>query len=162
MLNLDHAVFPVSDAEASLDFYGGVLGLPLVGAVTGDDWGGKAWLMLIFGLADGRELVLVAARGARAPSLGDLAPDMRHYAFSVDTAAEQDAWRAKLRSAGIAFCEEDHGHQRSIYFPDPDGVILEITTPPSATPQVAVPAALTKARAWIAAAQGSGQPALTG
>ena len=29
------------------------------------------------------------------------------------------------------FWEERHGEQRSVYFPDPDGVVLEITWPPS-------------------------------
>jgi hypothetical protein len=27
--------------------------------------------------------------------------------------------------------DEDHGTQRSIYFADPDGLVLEIATPPS-------------------------------
>jgi catechol 2,3-dioxygenase-like lactoylglutathione lyase family enzyme len=156
MLSLDHVVFPVRDAEASLAFYGGVLGLPLVQTVTGDDWGGKPWLMMIFGAGDGRELVLVALRGAPPPPPGDLAPDTRHYAFSVASDADLDGWRARLRAAGVASWDEDHGDQRSVYFPDPDGVILEITTPASTAGQVADPAALARARAWIAA-----EPALT-
>jgi glyoxylase I family protein len=156
MLSLDHVVFPVSDAEASLAFYGGVLGLPLVQTAAGDDWGGKPWLMMVFGAGDGRELVLVALRGAQRPPAGDLAPDTRHYAFSVASDADLDAWRSRLAAAGVSFWDEDHGDQRSVYFPDPDGVILEITTPASAAGQVADPVALARAKAWIAA-----EPALT-
>jgi glyoxylase I family protein len=151
MLNLDHVVFPVWDAEASLAFYGETLGLPMIGAVTGDDWGGKPWLMMAFALGEGRELVLVALRGARRPQPDGLAPDVRHYAFAVVSRAEQEAWRAKLEAAGVAVREEDHGDQLSLYFEDPNGVVLEITTP--ATHAQAEPdgAALAKARAWIAA-----------
>ena len=156
MLNLDHVVFPVWDAEASLDFYAGTLGLPLTGVVTGDDWGGKPWLMMVFGLPGGRELVLTALRGAQRPAPDGLAPDVRHYAFSVASEAERVAWRARLQAAGVAFWEEDHGDQQSVYFPDPNGVILEITTPASAAGQVADPAAMARARAWIAQAPASG------
>ena len=64
MLKLDHVVFPTTDPAASLAFYEDVLGLPLAQAITGDDWGGRSWLMLAFALAEGRELVLTAFRGA--------------------------------------------------------------------------------------------------
>jgi hypothetical protein len=61
-----------------------------------------------------------------------------------------DGWRQRLQSAGVAFWEEDHGDQRSVYFPDPDGVILEITWPRLAVPLSPDPAALERANAWIA------------
>ena len=150
MLRTDHVVFPVWDAEASLAFYADLLGLPLVGAHEGDDWGGKPWLMMAFGLGDGRELVLVALRGAEPPPDSGVAADVRHYAFSVDTASEHAAWKARLLTARVDFWEEDHGDQQSIYFSDPNGVVLEITTPPSAAASVASPAARKAAERWIA------------
>src|SRR5215472_13939807 len=111
-LALDHVVFPVFDAKASHAFYAEVLGLELVDAIHGDDWGGKPWLMMIFELGDKRELVLVALAGARRPARDDVPSDARHLAFAVETAAEQDAWRARLRERGVAFREEDHGTQK--------------------------------------------------
>jgi len=150
MLNLDHVVIPVWDAEASLAFYAEVLGLPLSATITGDDWGGHPWLMMIFALEGGRELVLVCLRGARRPAPDGLPADTRHYAFSVESAAEQDAWRARLAAAGVESWEEDHGDQQSLYFADPNGVVFEITTPPSRAEPVADPAALRRARDWIA------------
>ena len=152
MLRADHMVFPVWRPEASLVFYSEVLELPLVCAFDGEDWGGKRWLMMVFALADGRELVLVALRGLERPGDNGLAPDTRHYAFSVVDAAQQDALRSRLRAAGVDFWEEDHGPQKSLYFPDPNGVILEVTTPPSAPAQTHDPAAADRARRWIAAA----------
>jgi len=141
MLKLDHVVFPTSDPAASLAFYEGVLGLPLAQAITGDDWGGRPWLMLAFALAEGRELVLTAFRGA--------APPASHYAFAVDSESERLAWRTRLADAGVAFWEEDHGDQQSIYFEDPNGVVLEITSPPSLTSAQPNAQALARARAWI-------------
>lgn len=119
MLRTDHMVIPIWGPAASLAFYGDTLGLPLVGAVEGDDWGGKAWLMMIFALGDSRELVLVSRRGADRPPPDGEPPDIRHYAFSVESREVQNLWRAKLIAAGVDLWEEDHGPQHSLYFPDP-------------------------------------------
>ena len=152
MLKLDHVVFPVWDAEASLEFYTGALGLPLSQTITGDDWGGKPWLMMIFALAEGRELVLVALRGARRPPPDGLAADVRHYAFSVASEAERLAWRQRIVAAGAPHWEEDHGDRHSLYFEDPNGIVLEITSPASDARPAADGAAMARARAWIAEA----------
>ncbi len=148
MLRCDHVVFPVWDVSASLEFYGAVLGLPLVETLAGEDWGGKPWLMMIFALGGGVELVLVALRGAEQPAPDGLAADTRHYAFSVTSRSQQDAWRRKLQKAGVALWEEDHGVQHSLYFSDPNGVVLEITNPPSKPAARTNPAALAFARSW--------------
>jgi catechol-2,3-dioxygenase len=42
------------------------------------------------------------------------------------------AWRRRLEANEIPIREEDHGTQQSIYFDDPNGIVLEVTTPPSA------------------------------
>ena len=150
-MRLDHVVIPCFDAGATLAFYGETLGLPLVGANEGDDWGGYPWLMMIFSIGDGREIVLVTLKGATAPA-NPLPADSRHYAFAVETPGELQSWRARLTEAGIAFYEEDHGHQASIYFPDPAGNVLEITSPPSTVPLTDNPDAMAAAKRWIAGA----------
>ncbi|HEY9235315.1 MAG TPA: VOC family protein, partial [Phenylobacterium sp.] len=143
MLRLDHVVFPVQDAGRSLDFYRDVLGLTLAEAHEGDDWNSYPWLMMVFALPDGRELVLVELKGAPAPSYQGLPRDARHYALAVEDGAELDGWRGRLRAAGLRFWEEDHGVQQSLYLEDPDGVVIEITAPPSrADPHSAQSAAL--------------------
>ena len=149
-MRLDHLVIPVFRADAALDFYSQTLGLPLVDAFGGEDWEGYPWLMMVFGLADGRHLVLVALKGADNPGRGDIPEDSRHYAFSVE-AGELDAWRTRLTAAGVAFREEQHGPSNSLYFSDPDGTVLEIAAPPSHTPfGPPDPQALARAKAWIA------------
>ena len=150
-MRLDHVVIPCFDADATLRFYGGTLGLPLIHAHEGDDWGGHPWLMMIFSIGDGREIVLVALRGASPPE-NPLPADSRHYAFAVETPGELQSWRARLAEAGVEFDEEDHGEQQSIYFPDPAGNVLEITSPPTTVSLTANPDAITAARRWIAGA----------
>ena len=150
MLTLDHVVFPVRDAEKTLAFYGEVLGLPLTQSISGGDWGGYPWLMMIFGLGEDRELVTVALRGAPEPDYAGLPPDCRHYALAAASASDLDVWRGRLEGAGVAFWEERHDDRRSLYFPDPDGVILEITWPRAEVPQAADPGATLRARSWIA------------
>jgi glyoxylase I family protein len=128
---MDHIALPCRDARASHRFYAEVMGFPLVDALSGDDWGGSPWLMMIFALPDGRAIALTALRGAAGHGPGTARDDITHFAFAVASDRDLDAWRRRLRDAQIQLREEDHGTQRSIYFADPSGVTFEITTPPS-------------------------------
>lgn len=148
-LKLDHVVFPIRDPERTLAFYRDVLELPLVQALTGDDWDGYPWLMMIFGLAGGQELVTVALKGAPLPDYRGLPMDVRHYALSAADEAEMDLWCARLSQQGVDFWEERHGERRSLYFPDPDGVILEVTWPPSKGYGVPNPEAAATVQRWL-------------
>jgi catechol 2,3-dioxygenase-like lactoylglutathione lyase family enzyme len=149
MLRTDHIVFPVWDAEASLSFYRDVMGFALVESITGDDWGGKRWLMMIFSPGDGREVVLVHLKGQVRPPPDALPKDVRHMAFAESSVTALVAWRKKLASRKIDFWEEEHGPRQSIYFEDPNGVVLEITAPPSHAGKTTSRAALAAARRWI-------------
>ena len=140
---------PVYDAAATLAFYTEVLQLPLTDALAGDDWGGKEWLMMNFGLADGRQIALVAFAGLKPPKANGLPLDAPHYAFAVGTLADLDAWKARLKAAKVTFDTEDHGDQRSIYFSDPNGIRWEITAPPSKR-EPGDKSARSRAETWIA------------
>jgi catechol 2,3-dioxygenase-like lactoylglutathione lyase family enzyme len=127
-----------------------VLGLPLVSTLEGDDWHGRAWLMMIFALPDDREIVLVARRGAPRPKSDGVPRDIRHLAFAVGSLAEQATWRRRLEEHALEVREMDHGAQKSIYFDDPDGTVLEITTPASKVAAARDPRAEASVRAWLA------------
>ena len=55
---------------------------------------------------------------------------------------------SRLSQADVDFWEERHGEQRSIYFPDPDGVVFEVTWPPSTVRTVGNPQAATTVMRW--------------
>lgn len=146
-LRHDHIALHIYDPAATLDFYTGVLGLPLTNAMNGDNWGGKPWLMMFFALGDGREIALCALKGEARPAPRTPA-DLPHFAFSAPDDAALQQWEQKLASAGVAFEEEHHGAQRSIYFQDPNGIMLEITAPPSRAPAEASAKAAAVVRKW--------------
>lgn len=147
MLRLDHIVIPIWDVEKSLAFYRDFLGLKLVDAHDGDDWGGFPWLMLLFALPDKREIVLVHFAGAKRPARDKLPKDGRHIAMAETGAL--DPWRRKLDDAGLDYWQEDHGDQRSLYFEDPNGVVLEITSPPTSPELAHNERAVIRALKWI-------------
>ena len=127
-LAVDHVALPIYDAAASLRFYTEVLELPLLSALHGDDWGGRPWLMMTFGLEGGRQLVLCALRGARRPAPGELPKETHHIGLTVPSGGALQAWKQRLTSLGLHVTEEDHGTQRSLYFEEPNGYVLELTT----------------------------------
>lgn len=131
-LKLDHIAMPIRDVAATQRFYTEILGLPLLAAHSGDDWGGRSWLMMIFGLGDARQLALVAFKGTPGPLTDGLPEDARHFALAADSKRELQGWKQRLEQRGVPFREEDHGAQRSIYFKDPNGIVIEITAPASA------------------------------
>lgn len=104
-LRFDHFALPVYDAARTLDFYTEVLQLPLVDALSGDDWV--------------RQALASTLVGAQPPRPDGLPADVRHYALSVSSSVEQELWKQRLRRYGVPFSEEDHGEQHSIYFSDP-------------------------------------------
>jgi catechol 2,3-dioxygenase-like lactoylglutathione lyase family enzyme len=53
---------------------------------------------------------------------------LSHLAFRAATKGDFQSAQAELQSKGISFEFQDHGISHSIYFVDPDGFPLEITT----------------------------------
>ncbi len=150
-LQADHLAFPVRDVEASRRFYGEFLGLPLIQALSGDDWNGFPWLMMIYALADGRQFALCAFDGAPAPPASGLPAEARHVALAVSSWDELADWKRRLEAAGLSFTAEDHGTQRSLYFADPSGNVLELTAPPTPRSSTVDPRAAEIVARWLAA-----------
>ena len=149
-LRFDHLALPVFDAAETYRFYREVLQLPLVDALSGQDWG-KPWLMMFFAVGGRQRLALCALRGARRPPPDDLPQDVRHYAFAVASHAEQEQWKARLRRHGVPYSEEHHARQHSLYFSDPNGIMLEVTSPASAAPMEVDAHAVETVERWLGA-----------
>jgi catechol 2,3-dioxygenase-like lactoylglutathione lyase family enzyme len=115
---LDHVAITVSDLERSHDFYANVLGL---------ERAFEEWHEPVFMLADGSGLALFGVESR--PGSGDGQPEIRvmHIAFRVSR-EEFDRARAELPDAGVDPRFSDHGSAHSVYFHDPDGHQIELTT----------------------------------
>lgn len=113
---LDHVAIEVADLDASEAFYREVLGLERVH---------EAWDPPRVMAADGSGMALFPRdEGEPGPQLSDTA---LHIAFRVGR-QDFDAARAELAERGIETEFSDHDLAHSIYFDDPDGHHLELTT----------------------------------
>jgi catechol 2,3-dioxygenase-like lactoylglutathione lyase family enzyme len=109
---LDHVAFGVTDQRASEAFYRDVLGLERRHEAA---WGDTPVAMM----AEHGGMALFDAAERRN--------GFRHLAFRVDR-ANFDLAQEDLRDAGIEFERQHHHVSESIYFVDPDGNRLELTT----------------------------------
>jgi catechol 2,3-dioxygenase-like lactoylglutathione lyase family enzyme len=117
--HIDHVAIAVADVERSVDWYRDVLGMER----RHPEWG-TAPAMVCAGETC---VALFGVEGKPQPPPGRDALAMRHLAFRVDRAAFERA-QEELRERGIDFEFMDHETAHSIYFTDPDGHRLEITT----------------------------------
>lgn len=118
---LDHVAIGVADPEASAAWYCEVLGLE---RRFGEVWGESP----IFVGAGLGALAIFPQRGSATESVTLRGgSEVRHIAFRADR-TNFDKARSELVARGIAIEFEDHEISHSIYFQDPDGFYLEITT----------------------------------
>ena len=118
---IDHVALAVRDVERSIRWYGDLLGLERRFA---DVWGDVP----AFISAGTTSIALFPVRdGAAKPPPGRDSIAMLHLAFRVDASGFAHA-KEELTRRGIAWEFSDHEVSHSIYFDDPDGHHLEITT----------------------------------
>ena len=116
---LDHVSLNVSDRPRSIAWYRDVLGLEQRGNARRDDWP-------VF-MGDFGACVALFQAQVESPDRAPESTGLRHVAFMVgreDLAAAQE----RLRERGVEFWLEDHGNAHSLYFPDPDGNVIELTS----------------------------------
>lgn len=131
---IHHSAYRCSDAEQTRAFYEDILGFPLAAALEFDEEPGsknkQPFVHLFFRMPDGNYIAFfdapdtVTKHSFRVPHGFD-----RHVAFEAESVDAMMAYKAKLEAAGKpAFGPIDHGFVQSVYFWDPDGLPLEITT----------------------------------
>jgi catechol 2,3-dioxygenase-like lactoylglutathione lyase family enzyme len=109
---VDHVAIGVADQSASEAFYRDVLGLERKHA---EAWGDSPMAMM----AEHGGMAIFDEAGR--------SNGFRHLAFRVDRENFELA-QEDLREAGIEFEKQHHDVAESIYFVDPDGNRLELTT----------------------------------
>lgn len=134
-LKLHHCASATPDAARIADFYSRILGMEMVHTVMDDRVPSTGqpfpYLHLFFRMADGSTIAFF-----ESPSLPPRAPVSHpgydvfdHFAMAVESKDEVDRWRGWLVDNGVEVVgPTNHGIIYSIYFHDPDGRRLELTT----------------------------------
>ena len=158
---LHHFAWRCQDAEQTRRFYEDLLGLPLVHVIRADRVPSTGehcpYAHIFFRLHDGSFIAFfdLGDDEAAAPSPNTPAW-VNHLALRVDDEAELLRAKAALQAAEVEVIgPTDHTFVKSIYFFDPNGIRLELTT--STAPDGYLERAAEDARnaceAWIAEKQ---------
>ena len=121
---LHHVALLCSDVERTVRFYQEVLEFPLTEIFENRDYAGSNHFF--FDIGNGNLLAFFDLPGLDLGPYAEVLGGLHHLAISV----EPERWkrlRARLQEAGVAYQEESG---TSIYFPDPDGVRLELIADP--------------------------------
>ncbi len=115
---IDHVALRCASPEASKDWYVGILGFE---HVFPGQWSGTP----IFLRLGSTFLALFPQTCAEQPSPRI---NVSHLAFRIVSYTDFESAQAELRARSIPFQFQDHDICHSVYFLDPDGLQLEITT----------------------------------
>lgn len=129
-----HFAYPCRDAEETRHFYEDILGLPLVNCMMSESvpsTGEKTpYVHFFFELQDGSYIAFFDLGGDEMPEPSPNTPDwVQHFAIETDSIENVQAMKDRLDEHGIKTIGlVDHEFVRSVYFFDPNGLRLEITT----------------------------------
>lgn len=131
---LYHFAYPCRDAEETRAFYEDLLGLPLVHCMTSDavpsSGEKRPYAHIFFRMGDDSYIAFFDLGGEEKPLPSPNTPDwVQHFAMEVDTLDQVLVHKTRLEAAGVEVRGiVDHDFIKSIYFFDPNGLRLEITT----------------------------------
>ena len=134
---LNHLAYVTHDVAATADFYTRILGMELASTIfddhvpsTGQD---IPYFHIFFRMADGSTIAFFECTDLppAAKSTHPAYDTFNHVALQAENPAEIRRWREWLVSNGVEVLGPiDHkGMIESIYFHDPNGIRLELTTP---------------------------------
>ena len=131
---LHHFAYRCRDAEETRRFYEDMLGLPLVHVIQEDHVPSTGeyspYTHIFFEMKDGSYVAFFDLGDNTAPDPSPNTPAwVNHLALEVDTNQELLDAKAKVEAAGIKVLGiTDHKIINSIYFFDPNGLRVELTT----------------------------------
>ena len=121
---LHHVALLCSDVEKTVRFYQEVLEFPLTEIFENRDYAGSNHFF--FDIGNGNLLAFFDLPGLDLGPYAEVLGGLHHLAISVEP-ERWDRLKKRLAEAGVAYQEESG---TSIYFPDPDGVRLELIADP--------------------------------
>lgn len=131
---LYHFAFPCRDAEETRRFYEDILNMKLAACMqsdrvpsTGEE---QPYAHFFLEMGDGSYLAFFDLGRNEMPLPSPNTPAwVMHFAMEVDSLDEVLEVRDRLRKAGVAVTDiVDHDFIKSVYFLDPNGLRLEVTT----------------------------------
>lgn len=131
---LFHFAYPSRDAEETRHFYEDILGLPLVNCMQADvvpsTGERKPYAHIFFEMGDGSYIAFFDLGENAMPEPSPNTPAwVQHLALEVESIAKVIELRDRLNAEGVETTDVvDHEFIKSVYFFDPNGLRLEITT----------------------------------
>jgi glyoxylase I family protein len=122
-----HIAMICSNAEATIAFYQGVLGFPLVEVFENRDYLGS--MHFFFDIGEGNLLAFFDFPGLGLGEIVEAHGGLQHLAISM-TPENFEAAKLRVEAAGIEYRGPDLGVKNSIYMRDPDGIQIEILSHP--------------------------------
>jgi len=132
---LHHAAYVTHDVAATVEFYTRVLRMKLISSViddaipsTGDPF---PYIHLFFEMGDGSTIAFFESLDLppAAPTTHPAYDIFNHLALDAGSVEAVDEWARHLTTEGVEFIGPvKHGIIYSIYFHDPNGLRLELTT----------------------------------
>lgn len=132
---LHHFAWRCRDGEETRRFWEDLLGLPMAHVIKSDHVPSTGefcpYVHLFFRMGDGSFIAFFdLGDDARAEPSPNTPAWVNHIALRVDSMDALHAAKARLEAAGVdVLGVTDHGIIRSIYFFDPNGIRVELTTP---------------------------------
>ena len=115
---IDHVALRCASPEATKRWYVDTLGFEPV--VLGQGTGLPLFLRL------GSTYITIFAQKEKEQPTAD--GRVWHFALRAATYADFQSAQTELQAKGVSFQFRDHEFAHSVYFYDPDGILLEITT----------------------------------
>ena len=115
---IDHVALRCASPETTMGWYVSTLGFERVFA---EHWSGVPIFLRL-----GSTFIALFPRRSADDRAAENA--ISHLAFRAATYADFKSAQSQLKERGISFEFQDHDISHSVYFRDPDGFLLEITT----------------------------------
>jgi catechol 2,3-dioxygenase-like lactoylglutathione lyase family enzyme len=134
LAGVHHTARPTWKLEETVTFYGDVMGLPLIHAISAHGWGAEDhpdFLHIFFDSGNGSTIAFFYYLGLDRP-----APEPYHDTYldrSTHTAwhacSREDllAWKERFEAAGVQTMLVRHETLESLYVTDPNGYMVEVT-----------------------------------